>query len=453
MAARQRLTRRRFLAGLSAGAAGAIGMPYFVPREVLAAPGRPGANDRINVCVIGVKNRGREAVAGCKSPLARLVGICDVDEEVLKQVIGGRADVKGYIDYREVLARSDIDAVAIATPDHNHAHMAVAACRAGKDVFCEKPMTLTIREGQAMIDAARRYARVFQVGNQRRSDGRIASAVERVRNGRIGKVHTVHVAVPCRRPGEGQAYSVQPVPATFHYDLWLGPAPAMPYDPARCHYSFRFVRDYSGGEMTNWGAHFFDVAQWGMGMDASGPVEIDPVAGIRNSDGIYDVFRDFKLRFTYADGARMLCNMRGGAAEIDDAEDERGRPVSRSGKTAAAAPGGGAEICWIGDKGWIDSSGQASSPSIAGDPIGPDEWHCRRAVGGHFGDWLHCIRTRENPTSPVEAGHRTASVCHLANIALDLRRKVRWDPLREEFPGDSEANQLRSRPYREPWTL
>jgi len=415
-----RWTRRRVLTAAAAGA-GAAAMPYLVPRGVLAAPGRPGANDRINIVVIGVKSRGRAALSGCRNPLARLVGICDVDEEVLANAGGGRGDVKGHVDYREVLARDDVDAVAIATPDHNHAHIAVAACKAGKDVFCEKPMTLTIREGRAMVEAVRRYGRVCQVGNQRRSDGSYAQMMELVRNGRIGEVKEVHVKVSCSRPGSSPPYKPQPVPRTFHYDLWLGPAPWAPYDPARCHYNFRFVRAYSGGEMTNWGAHFLDLMQWGLGMDDSGPVEVRPLGGNRPADGIYDVFRDFRFEVTYANGVKGYVNMKGGG-----------------------------EVTFVGTEGTIGQGGGIRG--VRNPTIGPDEWHCRRAVGDHFGDWLHCIRTRQDPTSRVEAGHRTATVCHLANIALELGRTVRWDPLREQS-SDEEVNRLTWRPYREPYTL
>ena len=430
MFVQRRVTRRGFLRG----AAAAVGAPYVLTSAALGRGPFPAASERVTLACIGVKNQGGGHLRSLlRWPEVRVLAICDADEEILDKGMAGAAGAYGdgakgtkrYVDFREVMARGDIDGVVIATPDHSHAHIAVAAMRSGKDAFVEKPMTLTIREGRAMAEAAQRYGRVVQVGSQRRSSAAIAHGVELVRNGRIGKLHTVYVNVSCSRPGGARPWEVQPVPKGFHYDLWLGPAPWAPFDPGRCHYNFRFVRAYSGGEMTNWGAHFFDVAQWGLGMDDSGPVEVEPTAGFRYDSGIYDVFKSFKLIYTYANGVKMYCNYQGA--------------------------GGG--IKWVGDEGWIDAAGGASSPMLTWSRIGPEEIRVRRGVGGHMGDFVHCIRTREQPTAPVEAGHRSATVCHLGNIALELGRKVRWDPVKEEFPGDEEANRLTWRPYRQPWSL
>ncbi len=422
MSKRDHVTRRSFLRQAAGAAGAAVAAPYVLTSTALGSESLRPANDRITVCCIGVKNRGRSHMGGVLgSNDAELVAICDVDAKVRESALSKcRKGAKGFNDFRDVIARDDIDAVAIGTPDHTHAIISIAACEAGKDVFVEKPMTLTIQEGRRMVDAVRRYGRVLQVGSGRRSDGRTARSVELVRNGFIGKVHTCYVSVNNGRPGSSPDWNIEPVPDHFDYDLWLGPAKWTPYDPKRCHYNFRFVRDFSGGEMTNWGAHFFDVAQWGLGMDDSGPVEIKPLAGHRHETGIYDVFRGFKLEFKYADGVTMLCNV------------EKG-------------------IRWIGDEGWVDAGGGASSPSILKAPLGPEAIRIRRARGGHFGDWLYSIRNRQDPTAPVEAGHRSATVCHLANIALETGRTVHWDPVKEEFPGDEEAQRLTWRPYREPW--
>jgi predicted dehydrogenase len=245
---------------------------------------------------------------------------------------------------------------------------------------------------------------------------------ELVRNGRIGEVKRVEVGLKCSRPGGSPDWSPEPAPKELDYDLWLGPAPYVPYHSKRVHYNFRFVRDYSGGEMTNWGAHYFDIVQWGLGMDNSGPVEISG-KGHRHKSGMYDVFRQFHLEMTYPNGAVMQVR-----------------------------PGGGS-VKFIGTEGWISGADRGEPESMLRSSIGPDEIHLARPHGSHMDEFFHAIRTRRQPTAPVESGHRTATVCHLGNITLELGRPVKWDPVKEEFPGDDEANRLTWRPWRSPWKL
>ena len=427
-----RWTRREFLRGAAAAAAA----PYVMASSVLAGPGRRGANDRINVGCIGVQNMGGNhfrTLLG--NPGVQVVAICDVDANIrrsrLDQAVAKYAQrqrsgtFKGPAacsDFRDVLARPDVDAVVVATPDQWHAPMTVAACKAGKDVYVEKPMTLTIREGHAMIAAARRHGRVVQVGTQRRSAGQFRHVCELVRNGRIGKLLRVETMISTR-PTAPKPWSPQPVPPELDYDMWLGPAPWAPYTKDRCHYNFRFLRDYSGGEMTNTGAHWFDLAQWGIGADETGPVEIEG-RGTHHASGLWDTFSRIHVEWTYANGVKLVCT------------------------------NSGSNVKFVATEGWIEAYRyRADPPSVLTSRIGPDEIHLYPSRGSHMLNFLDCVRTRKDPAAPVEVGHRTATVCHVGNIAMTLRRKLTWDPVKEEFPGDDEANRMMWRPYRSCWTL
>ncbi len=266
-------TRRQFLEAAGAMAAA----PYVITSSALGAAGRAAASNRINTALIGSGGRGQQIMAGGD----RVVAVCDVDAKhrrAAKAAIDAKAGNRScaaYADFRDVLARDDVDAVVVATPDHWHAAIAIAAMKAGKAVYVEKPMTLTVEEGRIMADVAGRYGSILQAGSQQRSDEKFIKACELVRNGRIGELETVRVTI-LTRPGKAStAWSPQPVPPELDYEMWLGPAPWAPYHRDRCHYNFRFVSDYSGGDLTNWGAHHLDIAQWGIGVDDSGPLEVE----------------------------------------------------------------------------------------------------------------------------------------------------------------------------------
>ena len=364
----------------------------------------------------------------------QVVAVCDVDakhREAAKAKIdkmSGKRGCRTYNDFREVLARDDVDAVVVATPDHWHAAIAIAAVKAGKAVYVEKPMTVCIGEGRIVADVVRRYGAILQVGSQQRSDEKFLRACELVRNGRIGELQKVKVGIPTR-PGSAKPWSPRPAPPELDYDLWLGPAPWAPYHPHRCHYKFRFVSDYSGGDVTNWGAHQLDITQWGIGADDSGPVEVEG-HGRRNATGLHDVFYDVHVDYTYAGGVRVELRS------------------------------GGNGVRFEGTEGWIyvsRSKLEAQPKSVLTSRIGPDEIHLapQRAGGTHMGIWLDCIRTRNRNglNAPVEVGHRSATVCHLANIVMELGRKLKWDPADERFIDDDEANRLIRRPMRGPWRL
>ncbi|MCY3022906.1 MAG: Gfo/Idh/MocA family oxidoreductase [Planctomycetota bacterium] len=415
-----RVTRRRFLK-LAAGAV--VAAPVIIPRSAW------GANDRINVAVIGNGNRGGDLLAALLGHGdARVVAVCDVDRprrestaSKVRDKYGPDSTCDSYSDFRELLERKDIDAVAIGTPDHTHALIAIAAMKTGKDVYCEKPLSLTIAEGRAMAETARRYARVLQCGTQRRSDGAFRRMCELVVNGRIGRLKTVEIGVGMR-PVKPQPWEPEPVPEGFDYDLWLGPAPWEPYTKDRCHYNFRFLRAYSGGDLTNMGAHAVDIAQWALGADESGPIEVEG-EGEYHRTGLWDTFYKFRLEYKYACGVTLVCT-----------SDSYG-------------------VKFIGTEGWIKEAKESSPPGLLKSVIRPGDIRLHESHGDHMQDFVWALRTRERTAAPAETGHRTTTVCNLGNIALTLERKLRWDPAKEEFAGDEMANQMRSRPYRAPWRL
>jgi len=394
-------------------------VPYFVRSSALAAPGRPGANDRIGIGYIGVGRRAREIMT--LPPGAEIVAISDVYKKRLDEIGAGRT-WKSFQDYRKLLELKEVDAVIITTPDHWHALNAVHACQAGKDVYCEKPLSLTVREGRAMVQAARRYQRIFQTGSQQRSMEACRFGCELIRSGRIGKVHTVH-ADNYPSPWEPNL-PPQPVPEGLDWDMWLGQTPVRPYHEEiylprvrGTEAGWISFRAYSGGEMTGWGSHGLDIIQWALGMDDSGPVEVWP-----EGEGL-----KCPVSFRYADGAVVHLDGKG--------------------------PHGGG--LFIGSKGqiFIDRGLYRAEPEeIAKAPLGPSDVHLYKSTN-HMQNWLDCIRSRKAPVADVEIGHRSATVCHLGNIARWTGRRLRWDPAKETFIGDDQANALLQRPMRSPWSL
>jgi len=413
-----KLSRRRFLATAASG----LAAPYILTSQALGAGIGPAASDRLRIGHIGTQWMGGIHLGAYIKPRtypdAQTVALCDCDERHLGNWMDrfqGRC--KGYHDFRHLLDAPDIDAVLIAVPDHWHAIISIHAAQAGKDIYCEKPMSLTIGEGRAMVTAVRRYGRVFQTGSQQRSSGNFRYACELVRSGRIGTIKTIHVGVggpsgPCTLPA-------QPVPKGLDWDMWLGPAPWRPFHKNIHPVRWRSFRDYSGGSMTDWGAHHFDIAQWAMGMDNSGPVEIHPPDG--------DQYK--QLTYKYASGITMF-------------------------------HGGADGVRFTGTQGTIEvNRGKLRSdpPDIIRQPIGPSDVHLTRSPAGswrgHNMNWHQCIRSRQRPICDVEVGCRSVTVCHLGNIAFWLKRSLRWDPAREHFIGDAEANRWLDRPKRAPWHL
>ncbi len=428
------ITRRTFLkAALAAAAA-----PYVVPASIL------GAAAPSNVLTMGCIGVGRQGYGNMRAFLehARILAVCDVDARRAanaKKTVEthyaarlGKDVYKGcdvHNDFRDLVARPDIDTCLICTPDHWHVIIAMAAAGAGKDVFVEKPLSLTIPEGRALSDAVRRYGRVLQVGSQQRSDGRFRFACELVRNARIGKLHTVTVILDTD-PGT-TPQPVMPVPDGLDYDFWLGPAPWAPYTEKRVHPQQDYDRpgwlrisDYSGGMMTGWGSHHNDIAQWGMDTERTGPVEIEGRAEFPK-DGLWDVHGKFRVEARYASGLRLI---------MHDGPDG---------------------IRFEGTDGWVCVNRariDAQPKSLLKEPIGPGEVQLYRS-NDHKGNFLECVRTRREPIADVEVGHRSASLCHLANIAMKIPRRLRWDPVAETFVDDAEANRMMVRGMRSPWTI
>ena len=395
-----RISRRALI---KAGAA--MALPSLITSKALgAADGTPPASDRIALGGIGMGGRGSGDVGQLmRDKRVQLVAVCDVKYSALKRWEKNQG-VQGYVDYRELIARDDIDMIMCGAPDHWHAQITIDAMRTGKDVYCEKPLTLTIREGRKMVEAARAYGRVFSSGSQR-VIGRLACAA---RSGRYGKILEAYASPGgpprmCYLPG-------QPVPDTINWDLWLGPAPWVPYHPFRCGRAyglggkgFRTWYDYSGGMMTDWGGHKFGGAMYAMQLDETGPVEVIPPDG-----------KDVKLlTYVFANGMKLVV---------------------------------------AGGQGYKCEEGLAKP--FAGMPVPPPglRWYENGARSPHE-DLVNCIVERRRPFRDVEYAHRVATVCHLGNICYRLKRDLKWDPDKEEFVGDAEANRLVDRPRRGPWQI
>jgi len=417
------ISRRRVLQAAVAGAA--VG----VTRGILPAASRVrvSANERIGLGIIGVGGLGgggHHLGRVLRMPDFELLAVCDVDRRrVDKAVAKSDGKAQGYKDYRKLLERKDIDAVIIATPDHWHALTAQHACMAGKDVYCEKPLSLTVAEGRAMSDTARRYDRVFQTGTQQRSDYRFRWACELVQNGKLGRVDRVRVVTG--RGKQGAEVPNSAPPEELDFDFWLGPSPVVPYNKKRCHYDFRWWYDYSGGRITDWGAHHHDIAQWGLGMELTGPTKIDG-RGEWPDTNFFETAADYEVDYTYANGVQMHTTTRG-----------------RNG------------ITFYGDKGELFVARgviEATPKEILDDK--PGTMPIRLPVSNsHHGNFVDCIRSRQHPISDVELSHRSATVCHLGNISMLLGREVEWDPDLEIFVGDEAANRMLARPRRAEWEV
>ena len=451
MSASKYNTRREFLKK-----AGAIGLPLLVPAPVLGRAGRKPPSDRIVMGCIGLGGQGTYNMKAFLSQNdVEVVALCDVnrgsdDYDMLYQFNGNSAglapavqrwrdfnadrrrsgrsgDPATYHDFRELLQHPDLDAVTVCTPDHWHGLVSIAAAEAGLDVYCEKPLTNTVAEGRALCEAVQRKGRVLQTGSHERSNHSVRFAVELIRNNRIGKLHTIRVNMPVDSHGPIEPQAVMSVPDGFDYDMWLGPTPWVPYTKKRTHFWWRFILAYGGGEMTDRGAHIIDLAQLALDADSSGPVEI-AASGWAPRDGLFDTFMKFDFTCTYGNGVRM----------IGSSDTPRG-------------------IRLEGSRGWIfihihGGRLEADPPSLLREVIGPEEYHLGRTPG-HHRNFLDAVRSRGIPFAPAEVGHRTATICHLLNIAMQTGRTLHWDPHRETITNDPEAQRMLKRPMRPPWHL
>ena len=427
----RKFTRRRFLRNTMVAATA----PCIIPASALGKEERPAPSNRLTMGMIGLGSMGMRHIKGfLQEKDCQIVAVCDVDAkrraDAVKEVNGsyGNADCADYNDFQDLIARDDIDGLCIAVPDHWHAVLAIPGIRAGKDIYGEKPLALTIAEGQAMVREVREQGCVWQMGSWQRSTAHFRFACELVRNGRIGKLERVEVGIGMGEPIGPQP--VMPVPAGFDYDRWLGPAPWAAYTEKRCHWNFRWILDYSGGQVTDWGAHHIDIAQWGMGTDNTGPVEVEG-RGIFPDEGLWDAAIDYQFDCRYANGLMLHV-----------ASNNHLRQGVR----------------FTGDGGWVHvtRSGVDANPKhLLREAFGPDEIHLPRPEGndrqGHRSNFLRCVKTREEPITPIEVGHRSITIAHLGNIAMILGRRIRWAPEREVILGDASASGMLRRAMRAPW--
>jgi len=427
------LTRRSFLKR-----AALVAAPTIIPGTALGLNGRPAPSERVTIGCIGVGGQGTSNMnAFLAQPGAQVVAVCDVDckhRDGAKAAVDRRYSDEGcmsYNDFREIIARDDIDAVSIGTPDHWHALVTIAAARSGKDIYCEKPLGLTIAEGRAMVDTVHGYGRVLQTGTWRRSRAGCRRACELVRNGRIGELKTIKIGVPIGfaiRGGEqSELEKPAPVPEGFDYDTWLGPAPWAPYAPGRCHFNFRWIMDYGEGYISDWGAHYYDIGQWANGTDHTGPISVEGTAEFPRT-GLYNGPINHELTFTYANGVKLI-----------------------SKATADTTEWG---MRYEGTEGWL----HVESDTIKGEPqsaieapLGANDF-LLYASDNHHRNFLECIKTRAETAASVDIGHHSAAVCHIGSICAQLGRPLKWDPRAERFD-DEEANRMLSRPKRAPWSL
>jgi predicted dehydrogenase len=450
-------TRRDFLK-LSVGAAAAIGFPTIVPASVF---GQTAPSNRINVGAIGVGriSRAHDLPGIWQFDQARIMAVCDLDAkrvEAGKTLVNGYYSKKtgkpydgvtGYHNYHELLANKDIDAVVISTPDHQHAILAVDAVHAKKDVYLQKPASLTIAEGRAMSNAVMASGQILQVGSQQRSWKQFHRACELVRNGRIGEIKHVEIGLP-GDPG-GPDAPAMPIPQNLNYDAWLGSTPEVYYTEIRVHPQDGFSRpgwlrceQFGAGMITGWGAHHVDTAHWGMNTEYTGPVEVWGTAEFP-THGLWDVHGKFLTHAVYANGVTMDISgdfpngikFYGSEGWIFVTRDEMVTPTDPGGK-AAEAP----------------QPLVANNPKILDSAIGPGEIHLYESADQH-GNWLDCIKSRKAPIAPAEIGHRACSTCLIHHIAMKTKRKLFWDPVKEHFKNDDDANCMLSRPQRAPYMM
>ena len=434
------ITRRSFLKA----AAVSVMAPAIVPSTVF---GRSAPSNTMLMGCIGVGRQGQsdmqELIYRGLEAGARVAAVCDVDahrmedaqwlvDKIYATELGkdGYKSCAAYRDFRELLARKDIDGVLIVTPDHWHAANAIAAANAGKDIYLEKPLTYSIAEGRKLVQAVHRNNRILQVGSQQRSSTYFLMACELTRNQRIGKLHTIHVWLP-QDKGTGDPQTM-PVPSNLDYNFWLGPMPQVPFTEDRVHPQRNYgrpgwlqVEQHSRGMITGWGSHMNDTAQWGNETDDTGPIEIEAKAEFPDR-GLFDVHTTFRAEGRYANGIRLIM--------------ETGDPAG---------------VRFEGDRGFVfvrRGAIEASDREILRQKIRDDEIKLYRSTN-HMKNFLECMRSRKDPVAPVEVGHRSNTICVMTHIAMKLGRKLRWDPKAEHFVGDDEANRWLDYPHRKPWTV
>lgn len=444
------LNRRKFIRKAGLAASAMIAIPTIIPASALGKNGYVAPSDRINLAFIGAGNQaGNDVKNFLQDERVQIIGICDVNKEssgywdgkvagrkfIMQLVDDGYTEkygkkyksCRGYKDFREVISNKDIDAVEIVTPDHWHAIPVLMAASAGKSIYCQKPLALTISEGRAMSNAVKKHGVIFQTGSQQRSNMHFRRACELVRNRKIGELKTVTCSLPSGTPDFGKTGHLTatiPVPKGFDYDMWLGPAPEAPYCPARTHVNFRWVLDYSGGMVTDWGGHHPDIAQWGMDTEYTGPVKIRNPKATWAKHPIWNTATDFYFECMYENGIQLIIT------------SKEGNGVKFTGTEGSV---------------WADRGSHGADPiSLLEAEIGPDEIHLYKS-DDHFRNFIDCVLSGEETIAPAEVAHRSITIAHLGNIAMMLEQDLDWDPKQERFINNEEANKMLSRPMRAPW--
>ena len=455
-----RVSRRRFLTTAAVGTT-ALGFPTIVPARAIGRGGVAAPSERIRVGLIGCGNHGvywnLPQIFRC--PDVQVVAVCDVDKNHLAEgakavddhygaVHGqGHTPCATYGDFRKLILRKDLDAVSNHTPDHWHIIPAIMAAKCGKDVICEKPLTLFVDEGKALCKAVNEHKRVFQTASENRSIDVYLRLAELARSGVLGKLEVIEVGLPTGNndmrlgPQTKATFNVrepQPVPPELDYDTWLGQAPNLPYIPARLHGSFRWNLAFSGGVLTDWGAHMIDLAQWAHDTEHTGPVTVAGKGDFPPRDAVFNTAPTFELLYEYADGVKMTVKSDGPYIRVRGSSG------------------------WIGSEGWRGAL-KASDPAILETNVEPDKVGIYRPSeivparegnkGGEHRNFYDCVKSRKPTYAPAEVGHRTITIAHIGNIAMQLGRKLRWNPDAEDFVGDSEASAMLTRPQRSPWTI
>ena len=427
-------TRRNFLKRSATVATGALILPQIIPSTALGMGGKLPPSDRIVMGAIGVGSQGTGNMRQfLEFKQVQFVSVCDVDAKHAANAKGmadklyKNTDCRSYDDYREFLEKEKLDAVTIALPDHWHGLIYTAAANKKLDVYGEKPICRTIKDGQTIVSAVKKNNIIWQTGSWQRSQDNFHHAVELVRNGRIGKITHIEVGLPNGNKGIGTP-PVKEVPAELNWEMWLGPALNVPYRGVS-HWDWRWILDYSGGQLTDWAGHHIDIANWGAELEHTGPVEISG-EGVYPRDGIFNVPVEYDFLCKYANGIGM-----------------------RVANSARQVHGGGAT--WYGEKGWINVDRgriEASDPKILQEVIGPNEIQIYKS-DNHWQNFLECVKSRKEAIAPIEVAYRAISVALLGEIAMTTGQKIQWDPAKEEIIGNPAASRLLSRPYRQPWSL
>ncbi|MCH8219315.1 MAG: Gfo/Idh/MocA family oxidoreductase [Planctomycetes bacterium] len=436
MTGRQHIRSRRSFLKSAGMLAVASSLPLWYVDECLAQQSEATTSGKdLRLGLIGCGGRGTGDARNA-AHYATIAAVCDVDARHVERAKESFPGAQGYSDFRELLERSDIDAVICGTVDHWHTLVAMAAMRAGKDIYCEKPLTLTIDEGKRLVQCQQETGRILQTGTQQRSSAYFRLACDCVRNERIGRLQKVEVWLPAGlRQGP---FKVSPVPEGFNYDFWLGQTAEVPYVKERTHFSFRYWWEYSGGTMTDWGAHHNDIALWALNMDHSGPVSVEGKQLVKMIPGGFTAASEYEVTYTYANGVIHT-------SKSTTASEWNGRTLDAKGQLHGIKFTGTDGWLWV-TRGAIDASDrQVFRERFSADS--PRVYHS----DNHMGNFIDCVKSRKAPICPVEVGHRSASISHLGVIAIRLGRKLNWDPVKEQFVRDAEANGMVSRPMRKPY--